>query len=374
MSRLSNLWDNIQSGLFPWLEAEIGALNDKLREFVLACELAQLDKFMAPFRGSRNGRTKLPRIDFAKAFLAKPHLNITETKALRERLLVDAQLRRICGWNCAKAIPSEATFCRAFAEFARAGLGDLIHKAMATAYGQEKLVGHLSRDATAIPVRERPPGKPACKPTPKPERKRGRPRKDELREPAPPRRLVLQPGRTLEANLADLPRDCDLGRKRNSQGHEECWRGYKLHADVADGGVPISAVVTSASVHDSQVAVPLAQMSARRVRSCYDLMDSAYNAEEILDFSRSLGHVPIADARRREPKPKTPIKLVGLETCEAIRFRERSASERFNSDLKDNRGVRHIRVRGHAKVSLHLMFAVVAITAVQMLRLIPKPG
>lgn len=372
MSGLSNLWNNIQSGLFPWIQAEIGALSERLREFVLACELAQLDKWMAPFRGSGIGRAKLPRIDFAKAFLAKAHFNIPQNKALRERLLVDPQLRHLCGWNCAEAVPSEATFSRAFAEFATADLGGKIHAAMTTAYGREKLVGHLSRDSTAIAVRERAPQKPA--PAPKPKRRRGRPRKDEVREPAPQRRLSLQPGRTLEENLADLSKGCDLGRKCNSQGHEECWRGYKLHADVADGGIPISAVVTSASVHDSQVAVPLAQMSAERVRNCYDLMDSAYNVGEILEFSRSLGHVPIADSRRRDPGPKTPIVLVGLETCEAIRFRERSTSERFNADLKDNHGVRQIRVRGHAKVSLHLMFAVIAITAVQMLRLIPKPA
>jgi hypothetical protein len=28
--------------------------------------------------------------------------------------------------------------------------------------------------------------------------------------------------------------------------------GYKLHLDVADGDIPISAVLTSASLHDSQ--------------------------------------------------------------------------------------------------------------------------
>jgi hypothetical protein len=35
--------------------------------------------------------------------------------------------------------------------------------------------------------------------------------------------------------------------------------GYKLHIHLADGGIPISCVLTSASVHDSQVAIPLAK-------------------------------------------------------------------------------------------------------------------
>ncbi|MCO5353884.1 MAG: hypothetical protein M9913_23920 [Bryobacteraceae bacterium] len=56
--------------------------------------------------------------------------------------------------------------------------------------------------------------------------------------------------------LANLPSQCDIGAKRNSRGHDNHWRGYKLHLDVADGQIPISALLTSASVHDSQTAIP----------------------------------------------------------------------------------------------------------------------
>ena len=52
--------------------------------------------------------------------------------------------------------------------------------------------------------------------------------------------------------LADLPRACDVGAKRNAKGHRTSWIGYKLHVDTADGGVPVSCIMTSASVHDSQ--------------------------------------------------------------------------------------------------------------------------
>jgi hypothetical protein len=50
-----------------------------------------------------------------------------------------------------------------------------------------------------------------------------------------------------------------------SGGHHEIRRGYKLHVDVADGDIPISCVLTSAHVHDSQVAIPLATIIASRV-------------------------------------------------------------------------------------------------------------
>ena len=73
--------------------------------------------------------------------------------------------------------------------------------------------------------------------------------------------------------LKELPRNCSIGVKTNSKGHQYYWRGYKLHLDVADGQIPISAVLTGASVHDSQVAIPLATMSSSRVQYCYELMD-----------------------------------------------------------------------------------------------------
>ena len=59
---------------------------------------------------------------------------------------------------------------------------------------QEQLVGHVSRDATAIEGREQPTAKP--KQPAKPKRKRGRPRKGEER-PKEPSRLQRQQQMTL---------------------------------------------------------------------------------------------------------------------------------------------------------------------------------
>ena len=89
-------------------------------------------------------------------------------------------------------------------------------------------------------------------------------------------RLMRQRHQKLPAMLADLPQQCDIGAKKNSQGREQYWRGYKLHLDVADAQLPISAILTSASVHDSQVAIPLMTQTSERVTYLYDLMGSAY--------------------------------------------------------------------------------------------------
>ena len=177
------------------------------------------------------------------AFVAKAVWNFPTTRALLERLAHDPCLRRLCGWEKMAEIPSEATFSRAFAEFARSQLPQIIHEALVREKLGEKLVGHISRDSTAIEGREKPAKKPPK--APKPKAKRGRPRKGVERPKPAPTRLERQGGRTLAENLADLPTLCDVGAKKNAQGVNQYWVGYKLHVDTADGDIPVSAILSS---------------------------------------------------------------------------------------------------------------------------------
>lgn len=179
---------------------------------------------------------------------------------------------------------------------------------------------------------------------------------------------------TLQQMLEDLPRRCDRGGKRDSHGDTQYWRGYKLHLDVADGQIPISAVLTSASVHDSQVAIPLATLSTQRVTYCYALMDAAYDAQHIREQTRQLGHVPIIDPKapggRKSEMPALITAPRQLSWAEAERYRERTMVERVYARLKDEFGGRNVRVRGAQKVMAHLMFGVLALTADQILKLV----
>ncbi|MBC8523671.1 transposase [PVC group bacterium] len=107
----------------------------------------------------------------------------------------------------------------------------------------------------------------------------------------------------------DLPAACDVGTKRNSKGHTKTWIGYKLHIDSADGQVPVSCILTSASTHDSQVVIPLAAITNQRTTNLYDLMDSAYDVPQIREYSSSLRHIPIIDVNpRRDTLKKIEIK------------------------------------------------------------------
>ena len=181
---------------------------------------------------------------------------------------------------------------------------------------------------------------------------------------------------TLPQMLADLPTHCSVGTKRNAKGHTTSWIGYKLHIDTADGDIPVSCLLTSAHAHDSQVAIPLAVITAGRVTSLYDLMDSAYDVPEIKDHSRSLGHVPIIDHKTRRGEKDIVAaearakRVANYETAEDVRYGQRTAAERVNANLKDNCGGNHVRVRGAAKVFCHLMMGILVITAEQLLRLV----
>lgn len=362
MHFVSSLFTTIQQHLFPFQQEALGELSEKHKQLIKAAELAAIEKFMRPFDSGPIGRPRHQRQPIVMAFVAKAVWNCPTTRALLDRLACDAQLRRLCGWETAADLPSEATFSRAFDEFARTALPQTIHEAMIKTCCGPKLAGHNSRDSTPIRGREKAAG-----PTPQPPKskaRRGRPKKGERRAPKTPRRLELQGGRTLQENLKDLPAVCDRGTKKDSKGFKKSWTGYKLHVDCIDGDIPVSAILTSASLHDSQAAIPLAQMTRQRLTNLYDLMDAAYDAPEIKAFSEGLGHVAIIDHNPRggEKQPMAPHR--------AVRYRERSTAERVMSNIKDNYGGRLVRVRGAAKVMCHLMFGIVAMSAQQIFALL----
>jgi len=361
---ISWLMGTLQRSLFPYFEECAGTpLTEKQKRLIQILEIVQVEKFVPKTADQQwMGRKLLDREAIARSFVAKTVYNYPTTSALITALQEIPNLRLICGFERKCDIPSEATFSRAFQEFSASGLGDRVHQVLVETNLQSELLGHISRDSTAIEGREKPVPKPKKeKAAP---RKRGRPGRGEKREPKPPSRLERQVSQEPEEALREIPVGCDVGTKRNAQGHQETWIGYKLHADVCDCGLPISAALTSASVHDSQVAIPLMKITSSKVDYLYDLMDSAYDAQPIYEVSRGLGHVPLIDKnpRGREVVPMAPH--------EALRYNERTASERFNSRLKEEFGGENVRVRGYEKVKLHLMFGVIALFADQLIKLI----
>ncbi len=375
----------IQAGLFPHIQQCTGELlTEKQKRLIMTLEAVEIERHVTSPSYQWMGRKLKDRYAIARAFVAKAVYGYSTTRALIDGLESILNLRRICGFSGvsiveeregksiggrilklkrkSSALPSEATFSRAFGEFAKAGLGDKVHEALIRGYLSEQIIGHISRDATAIVGNERSAKKSGRQKEAKTGAKNGRPKKGQER-PKEEKRIDRQVGQSYEEALKELPTVCDIGCKTNSQGYKQTWTGYKLHVDISDCGLPITAVLTSASLHDSQVAIPMMKMTTERTTYLYDLMDAAYDAQQIYATSKDLGHVPIID--------RNPRKGEALPMClaEAVRYNERSTAERFNSRLKGEFGGESVMVRGYEKVKLHLMFGIIALFADQLLKL-----
>ena len=360
---ISWLMGSLQRSLFPHLEdCWRIPLTEKEQRLVSILEIIQVEKCV-PFSSANQwmGRKLSERESIARSFVAKAVYGFPFTRSLIEALKTTPTLRRICGFERVSDIPSESTFSRAFAEFAKSGLGDRVHDALVESRLKPELIGHMSRDSTAIEGREKPVKKRRKKKAAP--RKRGRPARGEHREPKEQKRLERQREQSPKEAIEELPAFCDVGTKKNSKGFKETWIGYKLHADVNDCGLPISVALTAASVHDSQVAIPLMKMSSAKVEYLYDLMDAAYDAGPIYEVSKSLGHVPIIDKNSRGKE------LVPMAPHEAARYNERTVVERFNSRMKEEFGANNVMVRGAQKVKMHLMFGILALFADHLIKL-----
>jgi hypothetical protein len=158
------------------------------------------------------GRPAHSRANLLRAFVAKAFFNIPHTRARIERLRSDPTLLRLCGFRYAADLPDETIFSRAFAEFSASQLPQRVHAALIQRNSSSPLVGHISRDASAIAVREKPRSKPKTKRQRASRRKQGR-------KPEQMTRLERQslPGAALEPMLAELPRDCDKGCKKTAR-------------------------------------------------------------------------------------------------------------------------------------------------------------
>lgn len=370
---ISQYWEKIQGTLFPRLEEVLPPLTQKQQQLISILEIIRAEEFVFPYCPGFRGRPEKSRRAILRSFAAKAVYNMPTTRMLIERLHSDISLRRICGFEFRNEIPSESVFSRAFAECAKTNLPSTVHESLIKKYYKDEIIGHLITDASAIEAREKSVKKPVVD---KPKYRNGRPKKGQER-PKEVSRIEKQiaGSMTIEEMLKDLPQQCDIGAKKNTKGNLQWWVGYKLHITVDDHGIPIAGILSSASLADNQVAIPLARLTAQRVMGLYDLMDSAYDVSGIIEHSKSLGRVPIiekrADPGKAEDKRQEKLawKTLNWKPSDMIRYEKRTVVERSFSRLKDEFGASFVRVRGSAKVCTHLMFSILILAADQLLKI-----
>lgn len=234
-SVLSNMWIkvfNLEQSLFPAIKEalRLEELSAKEQKLIKILDFAEIEKYVSTINITN---TKKCRTEIARAFVAKSVYNVQTTRDLIDRLHIDRTLRVICGWRYFHSIPSESTFSRAFTELSEYNIAQKAHERFVAKYLSDTLFFYNATDATKVPLREKPIKVEKVKPKPK---KRGRPKKGEVREAAKPTILEQQQQmQNTKEMLALVSTHCSVGTKLNSKGYKQSWIGGKLHISAVDG-------------------------------------------------------------------------------------------------------------------------------------------
>ena len=110
MSTLFNVWHGIQHTLFPYLEEVLDPLTKKVLQLNTEIRMIDLEKHMTQYSWCGIGRKRKDRTSIAKAFIAKAVYNFETTDVLIEYLHGCKNLRRLCGWEYRRNVPSSTTF------------------------------------------------------------------------------------------------------------------------------------------------------------------------------------------------------------------------------------------------------------------------
>jgi len=377
---LSKMWlkvMNLEQSLFPRLEESMGKLSSKEAKLIKILDFAQIEKFVSSFHVTNPPKD---REELARAFVAKQVYNIQTTRDLIERLKIDRTLRVICGWRYHNDIPSESKFSRVFKEFSQQRIATKAHDIFIEKYLSETLFFYHSIDATAVELREKAVKQ---KKEIKPKRRQGRPKKGEEGPPKKPSILQQQEQMSdVEEMLSLIKTECNTSIKQNSKGNRHRWIGGKLHLSVVDGDIPITALYSSATVHDSSLALPLIKQSSQKVTYLYDLADAAYDNKIIKNYSQKHNHRPIIDINPKNSKKlkakialdkseKKILEPLGLyNDSDDMHYNQRSSVERVNAYLKDSYGCSKIYYQGAQKVASVFAFAVLSVCITQSLKLV----
>jgi len=112
----------------------------------------------------------------------------------------------------------------------------------------------------------------------------------------------------LDRLRTEVPQDPKWGIKKNSEGQNVFWFGYKGHLAVgASSQYILQSLFSSGSLNDGKVAIPLLKGLEERLplsNLMYHTMDAGYDFEAIYKQVYRMGHRSvIAYNKRNEPEP-----------------------------------------------------------------------
>ena len=220
---------------------------------------------------------------------------IPTVKDLVNRLTHDFVFRLDCGFLVSDTVPSEASYSRMVDVISQSDVLDRMHDELIQAAFTEGFLEeeHLSFDATHFEARDA--AKPAEKKETQP-KKRGRKSKEE-RAAWLAEQVELEANQTtfekkLEAQLTiplttlwqDIPIEPKWGIKKNSDGKNTFWYGFKGHLAVSTKSQYIVArLMSSGNLSDSKAAIPLLKKMNHIMPNHFTtaIFDAGYDYEAI---------------------------------------------------------------------------------------------
>lgn len=317
-----------------------GQVSPLVAELSAAFEIIDDEPLLAALSAYRwTGRPGWSVRALWRSYLASFVLNHGTTNDLIRRLQDDAELRDLCGFD---ALPSRWTFNRfvsrlshhaELVEQAIGSLADRLHSALPD-FGKGVAI-----DASVVRSWSRPDRKPA-------------------------------------------PSDPEASWTAKGYGRKEWYWGYKLHLSVdAKYELPISAIVTTASRHDSMELLELVAVGKQRhawFSPEYVTADAGYDSLAIADgLTRVIKTVPIIAIRKTKdrkhaPRPDDPRHFppIPRDTPEwKALYSTRQSVERAFSRLKQHRALDSHCRRGLRKVRLHALMSVLTMQVTAASRL-----
>lgn len=246
--------------------------------------------------------------------------HIPTIKDLIKRLNDDFIFKLNCGFRVSDKTPSEASYSRLVTKLVDANVLEEVNETVVTQAISEGFITDdaVAIDATHFEARDQAPPKEE-KPETGP-KKRGRKSKAEreqwlaeqaereANQPLFEKKIEAQLDVPLDELRTHIPQVPKWGVKKNSEGKNVFWYGYKAHLAVGTTSQYIlQSLFSSGNLNDGKAAIPLLKGISERLSLPslkYDMMDAGYDYEPIYEQIHRIGHqAVIAYNKRREPEP-----------------------------------------------------------------------
>ena len=247
---------------------------------------------------------------------------IPTIKDLVKRLHNDISFKLDCGFLVSDTVPSEASYSRLVTKLMESGILEIekehiVHQAIEEGFITDDTA---AIDATHFEARDQASQKEEKEKTKPEPKKRGRKTKEEREQwvkdqaekeanmPLYEKKIEAQLDASLTELRSEVPTDPKWGIKKNSDGKNVFWFGYKAHLIVGTSSQYIlDSLFSSGNLNDGKAAIPLLKGIHERfpqLRISHQTMDAGYDYELIYEQVHQMGQQSvIAYNKRNEGEP-----------------------------------------------------------------------